>query len=92
MHSCLSRTLSRTTPTDTHLPTPLPNQDLFTAMNRCEPRNAELYYRLARPLGRLVGSDPNLLAVTSAMADRAVSLRPEHPPYVSNVQEHCDEC
>lgn len=58
-------------------------QDLFTAINRSEPRNADLYYRLAKPFGRLAGSDVALLTVTSMLADRAVQLRPDNAAYVS---------
>uniref|UniRef100_A0A7S0S5T6 Tetratricopeptide repeat-like domain-containing protein n=1 Tax=Chlamydomonas leiostraca TaxID=1034604 RepID=A0A7S0S5T6_9CHLO len=57
-------------------------QDLFAAVNRAEPRNAELYLRLAKPLGRAAGSDTTLLTVTSMMAERAVQLRPDHAPYL----------
>ncbi len=58
-------------------------QDLFAAINKVEPRNAPLYYRMARAFGRLAGSDTSLLTVTCMMAERAVQLKPEHAPYVS---------
>ncbi|GIL85609.1 hypothetical protein Vretimale_13293 [Volvox reticuliferus] len=57
-------------------------QELFAAMNRQEPKNAELYYRIARPFARLACSDSTLLGITYLMADRAVQLKPDHAPYV----------
>jgi hypothetical protein len=60
-------------------------QDLFAAINKVEPRNAVIYYRMARAFGRLAGSDSSLLTVTCMMAERAVQLKPEHAPYVSGV-------
>ncbi|EFJ52945.1 hypothetical protein VOLCADRAFT_78980 [Volvox carteri f. nagariensis] len=57
-------------------------QDLFTAMNRQEPKNAELFYKVARPFARLACSDSTLLGITFLMADRAVQLKPDHAPYV----------
>ncbi|PNW81978.1 hypothetical protein CHLRE_06g268800v5 [Chlamydomonas reinhardtii] len=57
-------------------------QDLFSSMNRQEPKNAELFFRVARPFGRLACSDPTLLGITYLMADRAAQLRPEMAAYV----------
>ncbi|KAL6760145.1 intraflagellar transport protein [Haematococcus lacustris] len=57
-------------------------QELFAAINRAEPRNAPLYYRLARPLSRLAGADTALLTCTNMMAERAVQLRPDYAPYL----------
>ncbi|GLC77752.1 hypothetical protein PLESTB_000959000 [Pleodorina starrii] len=57
-------------------------QDLFAAMNRQEPKNAELYYRISRPFARLACSDSTLLGITYLMADRAVQLKPDHAQYV----------
>lgn len=57
-------------------------QELFASMNRQEPKNAELFYKIARPFARLACSDATLLGITYLMADRAVQLRPEMAQYV----------
>lgn len=53
---------------------------------RCEPKAAELCFSFARPFARLAGADLQLLTITSQMAERLVQLRPQHAPYVSDVQ------
>ncbi|KXZ45770.1 hypothetical protein GPECTOR_50g563 [Gonium pectorale] len=57
-------------------------QDLFAAMNRQEPKNGELYYKIAKPFARLACGDSTLLGITYLMADRAVQLKPDHAPYI----------
>ncbi|KAG2502129.1 hypothetical protein HYH03_000619 [Edaphochlamys debaryana] len=57
-------------------------QDLFSAMNRQEPKNAELFYRIAKPFARLSCSDSTLLGITYLMADRAAQLKPDVAQYV----------
>lgn len=57
-------------------------QDLFAAINRHEPKNADLYYRITKPFSRLAGADAGVLTVTLMMAERAMQLKPEYAPYV----------
>ncbi|MEW5298948.1 MAG: hypothetical protein WDW36_002017 [Sanguina aurantia] len=60
-------------------------QEVFTAANRGEPKNAELLYRLCRPFSRVACGDPQLLSITAAMADRALQIKPDHAPYAVEV-------
>jgi len=57
-------------------------QDVYAALNRFEPKNAQLYYKLARPFARLAGGDVGVLTVTGMMSERAMQMKPDHAPYV----------
>jgi hypothetical protein len=81
LHSCPS--CSSPTP-PLLLPPPLYSQDVYNSLNSNEPKNAELYYRLARPFARLAGNDPTILTVTGMMAERANQLKPDNSSYVGD--------
>lgn len=59
-------------------------QDLYAALNQTEPKNPELFCKLARPFARLAGGDVALLTVTGMMSERAAQMKPDHAPYVSS--------
>ncbi len=56
---------------------------LTEAVDKYEPKNAELYYRLARPLGRLAGGAMDVQKLTLAMVERARTLQPENSDYIT---------
>ena len=61
-------------------------QDLYAALNATEPKNAELYYRMARPFARLAGGDAAVLTVTGMMSERDMQMKPDHAPYLVEVR------
>ena len=57
--------------------------DLAAALERQEPQNARLYYRVARPLARLAGRHAGVLQLTLSLVDRACRLAPARPEYAA---------
>ena len=51
--------------------------ELTEALDRHEPRNAQLYRACARDMARLSSGAPAILGATSQMLERARRLRPE---------------
>ena len=53
------------------------------SMDRYEPKNAALYYRVAQPFARLAGRSRQILELTLAMVERARSLDDENSLYAA---------
>ena len=56
---------------------------LLESVDRHEPKNAELYYHIARPLARLSGRKPPVLNATLDLIGRARKLAPMDSKYVT---------
>jgi len=57
--------------------------DLIDALGRHEPLNAQLYYRVARPLARLAGRHHGVLQLTLSLMERACKLSPQTCAYAA---------
>lgn len=59
--------------------------DLTEAMKVQEPKNAELYYNLARLFSRFCGRKEVILKKTMQMLDLAIALQPENSQFHAEV-------
>jgi tetratricopeptide repeat protein 21B len=59
--------------------------DLMEAMRVQEPKNAELYYNLARLFSRFCGRKEVVLKKTMQMLDLAIGLQPENSAFHTEV-------
>jgi tetratricopeptide repeat protein 21B len=59
--------------------------DLMEAMKVQEPKNAELYYNLARLFARFCGRKEVILKKTMQMLDLAIALQPENSQFHAEV-------
>ena len=57
-------------------------QDLYASLQQTEPKNPELYFKLARPFARLAGGDPSVLTVTGMMSEKACQMKPDKAEYL----------
>ena len=53
--------------------------ELAQALDRHEPMNAPLFFKVSRPFARLAGRNPSILSLTLALSEKACSLAPVRP-------------
>ena len=56
--------------------------DTIEALDRQEPQNAALYYKVSRPLARLSGRQSSVLQLTLSLVDRACKQEPSNCEYL----------
>jgi tetratricopeptide repeat protein 21B len=59
--------------------------DLMEAMRSQEPKNAELYYNLARLFSRFCGRKETVLKKTMQMLEYATGLQPENSHFMTEI-------
>lgn len=57
--------------------------ELSQALDRHEPMNAPLYFKVARPFARIAGRAPAILSLTLALTEKAVRLAPNKAEYAA---------
>jgi len=57
--------------------------EIADAMNRHEPLNADLFYRVAKPFARLAGRHHGVLNLTLSLVEKACQLRPDKCAYAA---------
>jgi len=57
--------------------------DLKKAIDRNEPKNADLYYETSQMAARLCGGDPKVLKLSFALIEHAQQMKPENSRYLS---------
>ena len=57
--------------------------ELSQALDRHEPMNAPLFYKVSRPFARLAGRNPSILSLTLALAEKACKLAPGKAEYAA---------
>ena len=59
--------------------------ELISAMKYSEPRNAELFYNMARLFARYCGRKQEILDKTLAMLEESISLEPENSAFHTEI-------
>ena len=57
--------------------------ELAQALDRHEPMNAPLFYKVSRPFARLAGRNPSILSLTLALSEKACQLAPGRAEYAA---------
>ncbi len=57
--------------------------ELIDSLDRHEPKNAALYYRIAQPFARLACRSRQIIELTMAIIDRARAIEPSNSLFVT---------